>query len=493
MNNHDDYYFEDDETGEVTPPAPAAGAAIVRQDFSSQEIQQQNETAALAIAASARAQIEARYVLAMRRPRDWDLVRDRLLKECGRPGFAEAAIYRKPVGRVLNKKTNQWEDGFVEGLSVRFAEAALRYMTNFYADATAIYDDQRKKIVRVTVMDLETNATVATDVTVVKTVERKKLREGQRSLGTRPNSEGQLVHIVEASDDQILNKENALVSKALRNGVLRLLPGDVQDECEAKCREIAARKDAEDPAGAKKKLFDSFSAIGISPAELKRFLGHSKDTLEPKELADLRAIFAAVRQGETTWKAIMELREEADAGGANGNGNGGRSASARATEALLEKHRKAQAQKGNGKSDQAAPAAGEQNGAAPPPQPLQGEAAQAPGSQPRATAAAAPGATPESASAPDPSAAAPDPVDADIARHKEKLAAEKGAAVESKPEGSSPAAAPAQDAPPAEAQPETAAAPEAAPEAMAAAAPPPSAERQPGDDPEPYRPRRRRP
>lgn len=288
-----------------------SNASIVKQGFDGDELYVQHETAATAIAAAAEATIKARYVLAMRRPRDIDVVRTRLLKECKRPGFAEAALYRKPVGNKKNEQTGRWEKAFIEGLSVRFAEAAIRSVTNFYASATSIYDDPQKGIVRVTVMDLETNATIETDVHVSKTVERRSLKDGQQALGQRLNSYGDVVYIVQATDDEVLNKTNALVSKALRNGVLRLLPGDIQDECEAQCRATQAKADKEDPEAARKKLFDGFAAIGIMPNQLKEYLGHNND-LQPAELRSLRGIYSAIRDGETTWQAIVDAKEGAD-------------------------------------------------------------------------------------------------------------------------------------------------------------------------------------
>lgn len=342
--NEDDDNYEDSRGSQV-----ATNAAIVRQGFSSEELALQNETAAIAVAAAAKAAIESRYILAMKRPRDWDVTRDKLMKECNRPGFAESAIYKKPMGNKFNEDTGKWEKAFVEGLSVRFAEAALRYMTNVYADATSIYDDAQKSILRVTVTDLESNATVAMDVTVAKTVERSKLKNGQIPLRERINSSGKRVYIVEATDDDILNKVNALVSKALRNGVLRLLPGDIQDECEAKCRETQVKKDKEDPAAAKKKIFDGFSGIGIGPDQLKLYLGHDAQTLQPKELVELRAIFAAIRDGETTWAAIMADREPTDAGEGGGKAPA-KSGATSAVDELVRKQaeKKAKAAQGQG-------------------------------------------------------------------------------------------------------------------------------------------------
>lgn len=292
-------------TQEQTSP----GSSIVRDEFGATQIQMQNETAAIAVAAAEKAAIESRYILAKKFPRDWNTVRERLEKECKRPGFAESAIYRKPVGKRPNPKNGEWEMQYIEGLSIRFAEAAIRHVQNFYASAKSIYDDADKSITRVTVMDLETNATIETDVQVSKTVERKKLKDGQQALGRRVNSNGEVVHIVHATDDDVLNKTNALISKALRNGVMRLLPGDIQDECEAICRETQQNRDAKDPDAAKKALFRSFAGVGISAEQLREYIGTNAETLQPAQLSELRAIFSAIRDGEATWSTFMDAKE----------------------------------------------------------------------------------------------------------------------------------------------------------------------------------------
>ena len=76
---------------------------------------EKRELASDVLAAQGRAQVQARYLMARQNPRDWDLVRQRVLKDCDRPFFADAALYSKPMG---NSK--------VTGLSIRFAEAAQR-------------------------------------------------------------------------------------------------------------------------------------------------------------------------------------------------------------------------------------------------------------------------------------------------------------------------------------------------------------------------------
>lgn len=255
-----------------------------------------NETAATAVAAQAKALVEARYTVALHRPRDLDVVREKLLKECRRPSFAAVARYRKPVGAGI------------EGPSIRFAEAALRCMTNITVETITVYDDREKRIVRVMVTDLESNLPYSQDVTIEKTVERRNAKQGDEVVRTRTNSQGNIVHIIVATEDDILNKQNALISKAIRTQGLRVVPGDLIDEAMYLVKQTQKNADAADPDAARMQLFDYFADLGVKVAQIKEYLGHDGEKLSPKELADLRGMYAALRDGETSWREIMDAR-----------------------------------------------------------------------------------------------------------------------------------------------------------------------------------------
>lgn len=284
-------------------------ATVQRPGLPAQATQQQptGETAAMVLAAQAKAMVSARFEIAIRQPRDIDQVRERLLRECQRPSFAEVAIYRKPIGEGI------------EGPSIRFAEACIQAMGNLAVETPAIYDDADKRIIRVIVADMETNVVHSKDVTVAKRVERSRLGEGQVAIKTRINSKGRPVHLVEATDDEILNTENALVSKALRTTGLRLVPGWLIDECMTAVRATREKGAAADPDAAKRKLLDAFRGVGVSAEQVKAWLGHSADTLAPAELEDLRGIFTALKDGDTTWREVMDAKWQEQVGAMDAN------------------------------------------------------------------------------------------------------------------------------------------------------------------------------
>lgn len=253
------------------------------------------DPAIAAAAEGAKARIQSAYLMALHRPRNPDQARDRILHACKRPAFAERVEYNKPVGGRT-----------IKGPSVRFAELALKEWGNVLNDSQVVYEDDQVRRVKIFCTDLETNLTHSKEIVINKTVERKKPTEDREVIGERINSQGQKVYIVRATDDEIQNKEAALISKALRNEGLRLIPTDIIDEGVEVARATLRDRDAKDPDTAKKKILDSFSEIGVLPKDIERYLGHKTDTLTPSELQDLRGIYRAIKDGEARWMDYVE-------------------------------------------------------------------------------------------------------------------------------------------------------------------------------------------
>ena len=270
---------------------------LYRQDFGGTSLSRDNQATA-SMVAKARAEIEARYVMALRKPRNMDQVRTDLMKECRRPNFAAVAIYHKPVGEG------------VDGFSIRFAEAAIRCFGNCAMEVSQNYDDENLRIMRVSATDLESNIIWPMEVTIEKTVERKFLRKGQRSLGSRMNSKDELVHTVEATEDDMLSKQGALVSKALRTCILRIIPGHLQYEAWDTCVAILKDKAAANPDLERNRVCDAFADQGIQPVNLEEWLGHTLSVATPVEIEHLRRLYVGIRDGEVTWADALAHRAE---------------------------------------------------------------------------------------------------------------------------------------------------------------------------------------
>lgn len=298
---------ESQQRGALTTPTQAG--QVVRRDFAGSSLALTNPMTE-AIAAQERAMVEARYIMALRRPRDFDDVRHTIIQECRRPGFAEVAIYARPVGREKDEATGQWKDVLAEGLSIRFAEVALRRMGNMSCTARTIHDDAAVRMVQVTALDYESGGSWETVITVTKTAESKTLKKGQRPLGERVNSYGDRVYIVEANEQRFAAKLGAEISKASRTAILRLVPGEIQDEAFEICKRVAADASAKDPAATKKRMLDGFGEVGVRPSEIVQWLGHPIEQGTREEFKELSRILSGLRERELVWSELLAERLE---------------------------------------------------------------------------------------------------------------------------------------------------------------------------------------
>lgn len=290
----------------------------VRDEFGSVQQHVSAETSMAAVTAREQARIQAAYIMAERRPRDWMRVRTRLLEHCARPGFADVARYCKPTGRQLNKRTNEWEDTFAEGLSARFAEVARQEMGNLSSSTSVVYDDDKLRIVRAEVLDLQNNIIDAREIAINKATEKrgkqdKKTKEwappdGREILSQRINTSGEPVYLVRATEDEVRLRQNSEISKSQRDETLRMIPKDIRDECEDRIVATLNDPKATDVVTARKKLVDAFMSIGVTVEELNTYIGKPIDSLTVKQINELRGLFTAIKDNETTMAEALRAK-----------------------------------------------------------------------------------------------------------------------------------------------------------------------------------------
>lgn len=293
---------------QIIKPGSSGSTISVRQDLT-EEISIGNDMAPTAAAAAAKAEIEARIIAARKWPRDIDLVREGILKDCRRPMFADIALYQKPVGRKKNAQ-GEWEDAFAVNFSIRFIESALQHLGNVHITARIGYEDAQRALLTVQVIDVQRNLGYSTDVMLDKVVERREVKKGRTVLGVRENSYGDTVYLVEATKDEFRNVMGSERSKLIRDNGQRLLPRDILDEARGFIDRILADENAKDPDAAKKKILDRFAGLGISASMLKEYLGRPVETLTQKDLTELAALHNGLKEGDFTWVDVMRTKNE---------------------------------------------------------------------------------------------------------------------------------------------------------------------------------------
>ena len=274
----------------------------IKEEFQGATAMQQAEFAAIQVAASAKAEVESAFIIALKRPRNRYQCRTEILESCKSLLFAEKAKYKKPVGK--KKEGSAWIPNFVEGPSIRFAEEMIRSWGNIKVQHFTIYEDDTKRISKVNVIDLEKNISYSKQLTVEKSVERKSAYN-REVIAERVNSQSEVVFIVRATDDEIHNKEAALVSKEIRNASLRMIPQDIIEESMQLVEKTIKSGVSVDPKAVRKQITDSFAGIGISPTDLEKYLGHELDKITPKEVADLKSVYMTIKDGQATWQEYL--------------------------------------------------------------------------------------------------------------------------------------------------------------------------------------------
>lgn len=284
-----------------------ASGGEVTQGFGEVALRQQSETAASAVAERERAALQAKYIMAERRPRDVERFRLRLVADCKRPGFAEVAKYSRPVGG----------GNTAEGPSIRFVEAALRAYGNTSAEVSTVFDNERLRILRVTVIDYEVNTGYSIEIPVAKAVEKRGDNKGNPPTGrtvisSRINSAGHATYLVEATEDEVIVRQAALVSKAIRTQGLRILPGDIVEEAMGVV-EATLQNPGEDRAKTIRTMIDAFAEqLNIGLEQLREWNeGRDLMTLNGKQIAELKKIGAAIREGHARWEDFMEAKDPA--------------------------------------------------------------------------------------------------------------------------------------------------------------------------------------
>jgi len=249
--------------------------------------------AMVAAAESAKAQIQCAYMMALQCPRSYFAAEQAVVKACSNPLFAEKVEYKLPRAGTT-----------ISGPTIRLAELIRREWRNIFTTERVMHDDDRQMIVQVTAMDLETNSIETAEVIVPKTVERKYVKEGQEILSERENSLGKPVYTVRATDSEVDMTRKAMISKALRNAIFRLVPAELVQIALATARQTIASADAKDPKEATRRLILCFEEQGVGIDKIEKHIGHTLEKATAADVKNLRGLYKQMLNG-ASWDDLV--------------------------------------------------------------------------------------------------------------------------------------------------------------------------------------------
>lgn len=226
-------------------------------------------------ALAARAEVEMAMLSARRVPRDEDNAFQKIIRSCRRPRFAENVEYRFPRGGKQ-----------VSGPSVYLLREIAKAWGNLQYGFRVTQDDAEARTIRGYAWDLETNTRVELEDSFKKLIQR------------RISGETRWIAPDERDLRELTNRRGAIL---VRECIRGLIPQDYIDAAVEQAAETLRADIADDPDGARKKIIAGFDKLNVKPAALKSFLGIPLEQASPAQLAELRAIYESIRDGNSTW------------------------------------------------------------------------------------------------------------------------------------------------------------------------------------------------
>lgn len=230
------------------------------------------------------AEIQAALVVAMSRPRNEMVCRDRLLRACQRSGLASVSVYQYPRGGTS-----------VSGPSIRLAEAAARAYGNMLYGFREVARHDGSSECEAWAWDLETNTKAVRQFAVRHWRDTKK-------GGFQLKDERDIYELM-ANQAQ----------RRVRAAILEIIPGDIIEDALTQCEATMKASIGGDIGKAVAGMKEAFGKFGITTAALEKRLGCRLESIQPAQIIGLRKIYASLNDGFSEPKDWFDMEPSPEA------------------------------------------------------------------------------------------------------------------------------------------------------------------------------------
>lgn len=227
------------------------------------------------------AEVQAAILLAKRFPRNEAKATDRIMQACTRPALADQSQYTYSRGGTE-----------VTGPSIRLAEAIAQNWGNLQFGIKELSQSAGESTVEAFAWDMETNTK---QQKIFQVPHERHTKNGVKKL-TDPRD----IYETVANNG----------ARRLRACILGIVPGDVVESAIEQC-ELTMRSKGGAPEEQIKKLIEGFAEIGVTPDMLTAKVRHKLDTVNLAEVARLRRVFRALKDGYTSVEAEFPITTQA--------------------------------------------------------------------------------------------------------------------------------------------------------------------------------------
>lgn len=281
----------------------ATGELMDRELDNEEQSQASPSDQAMVLATSRQSQeVQAAMIVARKFPRDEQKAIARITTACKRKGLSEASQYEYTRGGTM-----------ITGPSIRLAEVLAQCWGNLDFGVVELERRPGESVAMAYCWDLETNVR-QTKVFTIRHV--RDTRSGQKSL----RDERDIYETVANNG-----------ARRLRNCILGIIPGDVQDLAIAECDKTLNGQNTEPIADRVRKMVAAFGEIGVRPEMIETKLNHKLDAVTPREIVKLGKLFTSIKDGIATVEEHFPANAQ-PANGTNGSATGKPSLDSLATE-----------------------------------------------------------------------------------------------------------------------------------------------------------------
>lgn len=285
-------------------PNQTTSLALAEDQNALQPLQEFNTDAAMIRAMK---EVEGAFIIAQRFKRNEDEAYQSIMRACKRTTFAERAEYKYPRGKKLNEETGKWEDNIISGPSVYLSREMIRVWGNVQVGTEIVRDTDDERHIRSYALDLQTNVRRFAETTFRKLIQRKK-KEKDSKTGKLKDIYPPVTEWVRPDERDLRELHNKHAAIAERNCSLQLLPDDFIYDARMSSRGTLMSEATNDPDAAKKKLILAFGELNIPIGEVEEVIAHSIAACSPAEIVELRQIWSAIRDGNTTWAEVRDSK-----------------------------------------------------------------------------------------------------------------------------------------------------------------------------------------
>jgi hypothetical protein len=266
------------------------------ENAASTALQTQGETNIASSAARVQAETQAAIMVAQRFKRSESVARQDLIAAVkASPRLAEKATYQYPRGKKKDPVTGEEVPNIIKGPSTYIAREAARVWGNVRYGTEVIRETERDRQIRSFAWDMQTNLQITAEATFKKLILRNKwvTNNGRRE---------KVPDWVEPDERELRELNNKYASIGERNCLLKVIPSHLMDEVLEVAATVTKEDAAKHPEATRAKLADAFMLMGVSVAMLEDYLRHPLKDTTPNEVAELRAIFTSIREGNGSWE-----------------------------------------------------------------------------------------------------------------------------------------------------------------------------------------------